>query len=236
VGQGEAEVGGNFQKYLAEVFGTAVLVLIGCSSIVIAGFGGAFPMGIFGIGLTFGMTVTAMAYAVGPVSGCHLNPSVTAAVWAAGRMRTDEAIAYIVSQLVGGFIGALILYLIVKGKVAGYDVAKQGLGQNGWSDYSMGAAIATEFVGTLIFTIVILAVTGSKGATPIAGLVIGITLMLIHIAFIPVSGASVNGARSLGPAIFVGGTALSQVWLYLVVPTIAGAIAGWLVKSKTLDV
>ena len=236
MGQGEAEVGGNFQKYLAEVFGTAVLVLIGCSSIVIAGFGGAFPMGIFGIGLTFGMTVTAMAYAIGPVSGCHLNPSVTAAVWAAGRMRTDEAIAYIVSQLVGGFIGALILYLIVKGKVAGYDVGKQGLGQNGWSDYSMVAAVATEFIGTLIFTIVILAVTGSKGTPAMAGLVIGLTLMIMHFAFIPVSGSSLNGARSLGPALFVGGTALSQVWMYLLVPTIAGAVAGWLVKSKTLDV
>ena len=229
-------MGGNSQKYLAEIFGTAVLVLIGCSSIVIAGFGGAFPIGIFGIAITFGMTVTAMAYAVGPVSGCHLNPSVTAAVWAAGRMKSGDAIGYIISQLIGGFIGALILYLILKGKVSGYDVAKQGLGQNGWSDFSTGAAIATEFVGTLIFTIVILAVTGAKGATPIAGLVIGITLMLIHIAFIPVSGASVNGARSLGPAILVGGTALSQVWLYLVVPTIAGAIAGWLVKSKILDV
>lgn len=227
---------GNFQKYLAEVSGTAVLVLIGCSSIVIAGFGGAFPMGIFGIAITFGMTVTAMAYAIGPVSGCHLNPSVTAAVWAAGRMKTNEAVGYIVAQLVGGFIGALILYLIVKGKVAGYDVGKEGLGQNSWSGFSVGSAIATEFIGTLIFTIVILAVTGAKGTTPIAGLVIGITLMLIHIAFIPVSGASVNAARSLGPAIFVGGTALSQVWLYLVVPTIAGAIAGWLVKSKTLDV
>lgn len=229
-------MGGNTQKYLAELIGTAVLVLVGCSSIVIAGFGGAFPMGIMAIGMTFGMTVTAMAYAIGPVSGCHLNPAVTAAVWASGRMNTQDAVGYIVSQLIGGIVGALILYLILKGKVAGYDVAKQGLGQNGWSDFSMGSAMLAEFVATLIFTIVILAVTGSKGATPIAGLVIGLTLMIMHFAFIPVSGASLNGARSLGPAIFVGGTALTQVWLYLVVPTIAGAIAGYLVKSKTLDV
>lgn len=229
-------MGGNTQKYLAELIGTAVLVLVGCSSIVIAGFGGAFPMGIMAIGMTFGMAVTTMAYAIGSVSGCHLNPAVTAAVWASGRMSMSDAIGYIVSQLVGGIVGALILYLILKGKVAGYDVAKQGLGQNGWSDFSMGSAMLAEFVATLIFTIVILAVTGAKGATPIAGLVIGLTLMIMHFAFIPVSGASLNGARSLGPAVFVGGTALAQVWLYLVVPTIAGAIAGWLVKSRTLDV
>jgi aquaporin Z len=229
-------MGGNIQKYLAELIGTAVLVLVGCSSIVLAGFGGAFPMGIMAIGMTFGMTVTAMAYAIGPVSGCHINPAVTAAVWASGRMNTQDAVGYIISQLVGGIVGALILYLIVKGKVAGYDVAKQGLGQNGWSDFSMGSAMLAEFVATLIFTIVILAVTGAKGGTPIAGLVIGLTLMIMHFAFIPVSGSSLNGARSLGPAVFVGGTALAQVWMYLVVPTIAGAIAGWLVKSKTLDV
>jgi aquaporin Z len=229
-------MGGNTQKYLAELIGTAVLVMVGCSSIVIAGFGGAFPMGIMAIGMTFGMTVTAMAYAIGPVSGCHLNPAVTAAVWASGRMNTNDAIGYIVAQLIGGIVGALILYLILKGKVAGYDVAKQGMGQNGWSDYSMGSAILAEFVATLVFTIVILAVTGARGATPIAGLVIGLTLMVMHFAFIPVSGASLNGARSLGPAVFVGGTALAQVWMYLVVPTLAGALAGWLVKSKTLDV
>ena len=229
-------MGGNTQKCLAELIGTAVLVMVGCSSIVIAGFGGAFPMGIMAIGMTFGMTVTAMAYAIGPVSGCHLNPAVTAAVWASGRMNTNDAIGYIIAQLIGSIVGALILYLILKGKVAGYDVAKQGMGQNGWSDYSMGSAILAEFVATLVFTIVILAVTGSRGATPIAGLVIGLTLMVMHFAFIPVSGASLNGARSLGPAVFVGGTALAQVWMYLVVPTLAGALAGWLVKSKTLDV
>jgi aquaporin Z len=111
-------MGGNTQKYLAELIGTAVLVLVGCSSIVIAGFGGAFPIGIMAIGMTFGMTVTAMAYAIGPVSGCHLNPAVTAAVWASGRMNTQDAVGYIVSQLIGGVVGALILYLILKGKVA----------------------------------------------------------------------------------------------------------------------
>jgi aquaporin Z len=228
-------MGGNYPKYLAEVFGTAVLVLVGCASIVAEGFGGAAPLGFIGIGMTFGMTVTAMAFAIGPVSGCHLNPSVTAAVWASGRMSTNDAIGYIVAQLIGGIIGAGILYIIMTGKSGGYNVATSGLGQNGWSSFGLTSAIIAEFVGTLIFTLVILAVTGSKGSTPMAGLIIGLTLMVIHFAFIPVSGASVNGARSLGPALFVGGTALAQVWMYLVVPTIAGAVAGWLIKSKTLD-
>jgi aquaporin Z len=229
-------MGGNYQKYLAEVFGTAVLVFVGCSSIILAGFGGSMPIGIIGIGMTFGMTVTAMAYTIGPVSGCHLNPSVTAAVWASGRMNTEDAIGYIISQLIGGFIGALVLFIIVKGKAAGYDVGASGLGQNGWLSFGIGSAILTEFIATLIFTLVILAVTGPKGNAAMAGLIIGITLMIMHFAFIPVSGASLNGARSLGPAIFAGGTALAQVGVYLIVPTLAGAAAGWLVKSKTLDI
>lgn len=226
----------GFQKYLAEFAGTAVLVLIGCSSIVLSGGSGASAMGIVIIGMTFGMAVTAMAYTVGPVSGCHLNPAVTAAVWAAGRMKSQEAIGYIAVQLIGGIVGALVLYLIVTGKLTGYDVHKQGLGQNGWSAYSTGSAILAEFFATLVFSIVILAVTGSKGATPIAGLVIGLTYMIMHFAFFPVSGASLNGARSLGPALFVGGAAVAQIWMYLIIPTIAGALAGWLVRRKVLDV
>jgi aquaporin Z len=229
-------MGGNIQKYLAEVFGTAVLVLIGCASIVAEGFGAVAPIGFIGIGMAFGMTVTAMAFAIGPVSGCHLNPSVTAAVWASGRMSTSDAVGYIVSQLIGGFIGALILFIIMKGRNTGYDAGTQGLGQTGWATYSLGSAMLAEFVATLIFTLVILAVTGPKGSTPMAGLIIGLTLMVMHFAFIPVSGSSLNGARSLGPAIFVGGTALAQVWMYLLVPTIAGALAGWLVKSKAFDI
>ena len=226
----------NYERYAAELIGTAVLVFVGCASIVAAGFGGAFPIGMIAIGMTFGMTVTAMAYTIGPISGCHINPAVTAAVWASGRMNTQDAIGYIVAQLIGGIIGAFILYLIMRGRTAGYNVSTQGLGQNGWQAFAWWAALIAEFFGTLIFTLVILAVTGPKGATPIAGLVIGLTLMIMHFAFIPVSGASLNGARSLGPAVFVGGTALAQVWMYLIVPTVAGALAGWLVRSKTLDV
>ncbi len=225
-----------FQKYLAEIIGTAVLVFVGCASIVLSGFGGAFPIGILCIGLAFGMTVTAMAYTFGPVSGCHLNPSVTAAVWAAGRMNAQEAIGYIISQLIGGIVGALVLWLILTGKTAGYDVTKQGLGQTTWSDYGVGAAIVAEFIATLIFTTVILAVTGPKGSPQLAGLIIGITLMILHLAVINVSGTSVNAARSLGPALFAGGVALTQIWMYLIVPTVAGAVAGWLVRAKAIDV
>jgi aquaporin Z len=226
----------NDNRLRAEFFGTLCLVLIGCSSIVLTGFGIQLPMGYLGIGMTFGMTVVAMAYAVGPISGCHLNPAVTAAMWSAGRINSADAIAYVITQFIGAIVGALILYLIIKGRVTGWDAATMGLGQNGWSQYSMVSAIIAEFVGTLIFTTVILAVTGAKGPSVLAGLVVGITLMIIHFAFINVSGSGVNPARSFGPALFVGGKALEQVWMYLVVPTLGGLAAGWLVKSKTLDV
>lgn len=225
----------NYQKYVAELIGTAVLVFVGCAAIVAGGFGAALPIGMLGIGIAFGMAVTAMAYTIGPISGAHINPAVTAAVWAAGRMSDRDAIGYVIAQLIGGIVGAAVLYIILSGRNAGYNVGTQGLGANGWQAYAVWAVIITEFVATLIFTLVILAVTGPKGATPIAGLVIGLTLMIMHFAFIPVSGASLNGARSLGPAVFVGGNALAQVWLYLVVPTLGGLLAGWLVRSKTLD-
>lgn len=226
----------NDNRLRAEFFGTLCLVLIGCSSIVLTGFNTQLPMGFLAIAITFGFTVAAMAYALGPVSGCHLNPAVTVAIWSAGRIKSEDAIAYIVAQFVGAIVGAFILWLIVRGRVTGWDPATQGLGQNGWAQYSLLSAMIAEFVGTIIFTVVILAVTGPRGTPAMAGLIIGITLMLIHLAFIFVSGASVNPARSFGPAIFVGGNALAQVWMYLVVPTLGGFVGGWLVKSKTLDV
>ena len=220
----------------AEFFGTLCLVLIGCSSIVLTGFNTNIPLGFLAIAITFGFTVAAMAYAIGPISGCHLNPAVTAAIWSAGRMNTADAIAYVVAQFIGAIAGAFILWLIIRGRLTGWDPATQGLGQNGWAQYGLASAIIAEFVGTVIFTIVILAVTGPRGTPAMAGLIIGITLMLIHLAFIFVSGASVNPARSLAPALFVGGNALAQVWMYLVVRTIGGLVGGWIVKSKTLDV
>ncbi|MEI8145880.1 MAG: aquaporin [Alphaproteobacteria bacterium] len=230
------------KKYLAEAVGSAALVIIGCGAVTLGGLGGVFggggalgPLATLPIALAFGLAVTAMAYGIGPVSGCHINPAVTVAVWAAGRMPTSEVPGYIIAQFVGAIIGAGVLYLILSGKVGGYDVATAGLGQNGWKSYSLTSTGIGEFVGTFLFIVVILGATSKVGATPVAGLAIGLTLAALHIVLIPVSGTSLNPSRSFGPALFVGGTALSQVWLFLVVPTIAGYCAGLLFKSKTLE-
>jgi aquaporin Z len=228
------------QKYRAEFVGTLVLVLFGCGSAVIGGFGAALPLGILPIAFAFGLAVTAMAYGVGSISGAHLNPAVTVAMWVAGRIRTDDVAGYIIAQCLGGIVAAGLLVLILNGKLSGYDVATAGLGQNGWGrgflgGYNVYSAVLAEFLGTLIFALVILGSTSGKGATPFPGLVIGLTLVAVHILFINVTGVSVNPARSLGPALFVGGTALVQLWLFLVVPTLAGALAGWLVRAKVLD-
>jgi aquaporin Z len=229
---------GSVKKYLAELIGTAVLVLFGCGSVVVGGYGAVFPMGMLAVAFAFGLSVTAMAYGIGPVSGCHINPAVTVSMLAAGRISVNEAIGYIVSQLVGGIVGAFVLYLIATGKIGGYDVATAGLGQNGWGEgygggFGIGAAVITEIVATFVFTMVILGVTHASQSTAHhpAGLVIGLTLVLIHIVFIPVTGVSVNPARSLGPAIFVGGQALSQVWLFLLMPLVGGAVAGWTFRA-----
>jgi aquaporin Z len=231
----------HINRYVCEFFGTLCLVLIGCGAVTVGTFGGAFPLGILPIALAFGLTVTAMAYAVGHVSGAHLNPAVTIALWTAGRIRTEDLAGYIIAQIVGGIVGAGLLMVILKGRLQGYDVAAGGLGQNGYGagylgGYSVGAAVLTEFIATLIFTLVILGATSGKGATPFPGLVIGLSLTVLHITFINVTGVSVNPARSLGPAVFVGGNALTQVWLFLVVPTVAGAVSGWLVRSRLLDI
>ncbi len=228
-------------KYIAELFGTAVLVLMGCGSVVLAGYGPSFPVGMLPVALTFGLSVTAMAYGIGPISGCHINPAVTLGVWAAGRMPTSEVPGYIVSQLIGGIVGAGILYVMATGKLAGYDIAKDGLGQDGWGEgylggYGTGAAMLAEFIGTLIFLTAILGATQKDGGHPAtAGLAIGLTLVLVHIVFINVTGVGVNPARSLGPAIFVGGKALAQVWLFLIVPSVAGLCAGFLFRSKLFE-
>jgi aquaporin Z len=235
-------MGGNTKKFLAELIGTAVLVLMGCGSVAIAGYGPSFPVGMLPVALAFGLAVTAMAYTIGPISGCHINPAVTASFWAAGRMQTNEAIGYIISQVVGGIVGAVIIIIIVKGKIGGYDIAASGLGQNGWGEgygggFGIGAAIVTEIVATFIFTLVILNAThGRAGAGLVAGIVIGLTLAIIHVVFIPVTGVSVNPARSLGPAIFVGGQAIAQVWLFIVMPLIGGLVAGWVYRAKIVTV
>ena len=208
-------MGGNTQKVCGGAVRHRGAGAVRCSSIVAAVFGAAAPIGFIGIGMTFGMTVTAMAFAIGPVSGCHLNPAVTAAVWASGRMSTNDAIGYIISQLIGGIVGGAHPLHHHEGEEWRLRRRRQASARTAGRPTASSSAMLAEFVATLIFTLVILAVTGAKGGTPMAGLIIGLTLMVIHFAFIPVSGSSVNGARSLGPAIFVGGTALAQVWMYL---------------------
>jgi aquaporin Z len=228
------------KKYAAEFLGTLALVLIGCGAIVIGGFGSAFPLGILPIALAFGLTVMAMAYGIGPISGAHVNPAVTVAMLVAERISAKDALGYIVAQLIGAIAGAGLLVVILLGRSQAYDIAGDGLGQTGWGQavgdgYGLPAAILAEFIATLLFALVILGATSAKGATPVAGLAIGLTLTVLHFPFINVTGLSVNPARSLGPAVFVGGSALAQVWMFLVVPTLAGAVAGWLFRSKALE-
>lgn len=225
------------KRYLAEVFGTFVLVFIGVGSIVAGGFGGAFPIGQIGIGLSFGLAVTAAAYAIGPVSGAHLNPAVTLGVWLAGRLPTKDVIPYVIAQVIGAVIASAAIYVIALGKAGGYDVAASGLGQNGWdaaAGFSQTSAFLIEVIATFVFVMVILGVTSARHETAFAGLVIGLTLAILHFAFIPVSGNSLNPARSFGPAIFAGGTAISQLWVYIVAPLIGGALAGLLARTNIL--
>jgi aquaporin Z len=220
----------SLQKYFAELIGTMVLVLAGCGSAVIAGY----DIHFLGIAFAFGLSVLVMVYAIGPVSGCHINPAITIAMLAAGKISLRDAIGYVVSQVIGAVIGAGILFLIASGK-EGYDIAKNGLGQNGWGpgylgEYSMGAAFIAEVVFTCIFLLVIFGATHEKAPAGFAGIAIGLSLTLIHIVVIPITGTSVNPARSIGPALFVGGQALSQLWLFLVAPVIGGLIAAVLWK------
>lgn len=228
------------KKYVAEFIGTAVLVLLGCGSVAITGFAGVSPVWFLAVAFAFGLAVTSMAYGIGPISGCHINPAVSIGVWAAGRLPTSELPGYIIGQVLGGIAGAVILYIILTGKLAGYDVAAAGLGQNGWGEgygggYGLASAIIVELVATFIFLVVILGATSKAGTTPAAGLAIGLSLVMIHIAFIPVTGVSVNPARSIGPALLVGGKALSQLWLFIIIPPIGAFLAGLLFKSKILE-
>lgn len=223
------------RKYIAEFIGTFILVFFGCGTAVVAGE----KVGFLGIALAFGFALIAAAYGIGPISGCHINPAVSLGVFTAGRMKVNDLIGYIVGQVLGGIAGAAVLGAIAVGKT-GYEIAKNGLGENGWGpgylgEYSQTAAMLFEFVATLIFVIVILGSTGKGTPGAMAGLAIGITLAVIHILGINVTGVSVNPARSFGPALLVGGKALAQVWLFLVVPSVAGIIAGGLFKTKVLE-
>jgi aquaporin Z len=224
------------KRYLAEAIGTAVLVFVGCGSVALAGYGGALPNGILPIALAFGLSVTAMAYAIGPVSGCHINPAVTVSLWAAGRFDTKDLPGYLIAQFLGGFIGAGMLALVLTGKAGGYNIQTAGLGQTTFGTWSVMSAFLVEFIATFIFTAVILGVTQAKGGGGnVAGLVIGLTLALLHLAFVPVTGNSLNPARTFAPNIYVGGQAAAQLWLYMVAPILGGLLSGFLFKAKILS-
>jgi aquaporin Z len=226
-------------KLIAEACGAAILVMIGCGAVAIGGFGGSWPLGILPVALAFGLAVTAMAYAIGPVSGCHINPAVTLGMVVAGRMTLSQGVQYMVAQIAGAIIGAALLYFILSGKIGGYDLARNGLGQTGWGPAYLGgfglmSALLAEIVATFIFVSVILSATSEKGAGALAGLVIGLTLTAMILAFVNVTGASLNPARSFGPALIVGGEALQQVWLFFVGPLIGGALAGIASKAGVI--
>ena len=212
------------KKYFAELIGTAALVLIGCGSAVIAGS----HIDYYGIAFAFGLTVLVMVYAIGPISGCHINPAITISMWVADKIKGKDAIIYIVAQCIGGIIGAGILWAIASGK-ANFSLALNGLGQNGYgvhspAGYSLLACFIAEVVLTALFLFVIFGSTHKNAPKGFAGIAIGFTLVLIHLVGIPITGTSVNPARSLGPAVFVGGDALSQLWLFIVAPIIGGVI------------
>jgi len=221
------------KAYIAEVFGTFCLVFIGCGSVVLGGFGPLIPTGgALGIAVAFGVAVLAMAYAIGPVSGAHLNPAVTLGAFLAGRLPAKDVAPYMIAQVAGGILGALVLWIIASGKTGG---APANFAANGWSEYTTSAAFLGEVVATFIFVMVILGATSERHTTVMAGAVIGLTLTAIHICFIAVTGTSVNPARSIGPALFSGGAAISQLWLFIVAPLIGGALAGLVYKSHALE-
>ncbi|MGB6744248.1 MAG: aquaporin [Terracidiphilus sp.] len=224
------------KKYLAEFVGTFILVLFGCGTAVVAGD----KVGILGIAFAFGLALVGAAYGIGPISGCHINPAVSLGVWTAGRMKTLDMIGYWIGQFAGATLAAGVLAVIASGVEGGYSLAASGLGQDGWGPgyqggYNVTSAIVFEFVATLIFVIVILGSTQKSAPTGFAGLGIGITLVAIHIFGIHITGVSVNPARSLGPALLVGGKAISQVWLFLLVPSLGGITAGLLFRTKALE-
>lgn len=213
------------KKYIAELIGTMVLVLAGCGSAVIAGF----YVGNLGIAFAFGLSVLIMVYAIGGISGCHINPAITVSMLAAGKIGVKDAVLYIIFQCIGAVIGAGILYAIATG-VPTYNIAVDGLGQNGYgaaspAGYSLVAAFISEVVFSFIFILVVHGSLSERSPKAFAGVAIGLALVLVHIVTIPVTGTSVNPARSLGPAVFVGGTALGQLWLFWVAPIIGGLLA-----------
>jgi len=220
------------KKYIAEMIGTMVLVLMGCGSAVfagsIAGTVGA-GVGTIGVALAFGLSVIAMAYAIGGISGCHINPAITLGVFLSKRMSGKDAGMYMVFQTIGAIIGSAILYALVS---AGAHGGPTATGANSFGEGMMWQAFLAEAVFTFVFVLVVLGSTdGKKGAGNLAGLAIGLTLVLVHIVCIPITGTSVNPARSIGPALFQGGEALSQLWLFIVAPFVGAILSAIVWKA-----
>ena len=225
-------------KYIAEAIGTFTLVFFGVGSAVLAGSGVglADAISITGISLAFGISVVAMAYSIGQVSGAHLNPAVSFGCFLAGRLSLNDLIGYVIAQVAGAIVAAFLIYLSVESQIGGYDVAANGLGQNGWgagygAEYGIAGALIFEVVATAIFLVVILSVTSPTGNATMAGLVIGLTLTMIHLVGITITGTSVNPARSIGPALFAGSTALAQLWLFILAPLVGAGIGAMIHKA-----
>jgi aquaporin Z len=231
------------RKLVAEFIGTFALVLFGCGAVVLSGLG---VVGQEGIAFAYGLTLLAMAYGIGPVSGCHINPAVSFSVWIAGRMTTADMLGYWLAQCLGAVVGAGVLLIIASGS-PDYSIVHDGLGQNGYGlrlpngqgsphDYGLIACAVFEVVATFLFATVILGSTQRGAPSQFAGLAIGLTLVAIHIVGIQVTGVSVNPARSLGPAVWVLGDALSQVWLFIAAPMAGAALAGCMFRVRLLNI
>ncbi|WMN86537.1 aquaporin Z [Vibrio parahaemolyticus] len=222
-------------KYLAEAFGTFWLVLGGCGSAVLAA---GFPevgIGLLGVALAFGLTVLTMAFAIGHISGCHLNPAVTIGLWAGGRFEKKEVLPYIIAQVIGGIIAGGALYVIASGQI-GFDIVASGFASNGYGEhspgqYSMLAALVTEIVMTMMFLIVIMGATDKRAPEGFGPIAIGLCLTLIHLISIPVTNTSVNPARSTAVAIYLGDWAISQLWLFWLAPIIGGVVGAFIYKN-----
>jgi aquaporin Z len=213
------------KKYAAELIGTFVLVFIGCGSATLAGK----YIGFVGIAFAFGLSVLAMVYAIGGISGCHINPAISISMLASGKMKLRDTVAYVVVQCIGAVLAAAVIYAVAVGN-PGYSLAVNGLGQNGYGvaspgGFDMTSGFIAEVVLTFVFLLVIYGSTSERTPKGFAGISIGLSLVLIHLVGIPITGTSVNPARSLGPAVIVGGTALSQLWLFWVAPIIGGLLA-----------
>ena len=222
------------KAYMAEFFGTFWLVLGGCGSAVLAA---AFPdvgIGLLGVSFAFGLTVLTMAYAIGHISGCHLNPAVSCGLWAGGRFPSNKLLPYIGAQVAGAIVAGGVLYVIASGQ-AGFDVsagfASNGYGEHSPGGYSMVSALVTEVVMTMMFLIIILGATDDRAPKGFAPIAIGLGLTLIHLISIPVTNTSVNPARSTGVAVFVGGWAISQLWLFWVAPIVGGLLGATVYKT-----